>query len=100
MEVEIKEVVARNDSVKDENTRLQEKSDSADKCILRLKRHKNLLIRKVHKLSRKNHQKKERIRELNAQVALMQLKGSSQAPFSQIPSTGVNIQVYNTPVRS
>ena len=44
MEIEIKQVVALNDSLKVENTRLQEKSDLADKCILRLKRHKNLLI--------------------------------------------------------
>ena len=100
MAIEIKEVVALNDSVKAENTRLQENSDSADKCILRLKRHKNMLIRKVHKLSHKNHQNKERIHELNAQVALMQLKGPSQAPFSQMLANGVNIQVYNTPARS
>ena len=85
--------------MKGENTRLHENSDSADKCILRLKRHKNILIWKVHKLSHKNHQKKERIRELNAQVSLMQLKGTSQAPFSQMPATHVNIQVYNTPIR-
>ena len=91
--------MALNYSVKAENTRLQENSDSADKCILRLKRHKNLLIWKVQKFHRKNHKNKERIHELNAQVTLMQLKGSSQAPFSQIPATGVNIQVYNTPAR-
>ena len=99
MEIEIKEVVALNDSMKADNTRLQENSNTADKCILCLKRHKNMLIRKVHKLSHKNHQNKERIRELNAQVALMQLKGPSQAPFSQISSNGVSIQVYNTPAR-
>ena len=91
MEIEIKEVVELNDSVKAENTRLQENSDSADKCILRLKRHKNMLIRKVQKFYRENHRNKERICELNAQVALMQLKGPSQDPFSQMPANGVNI---------
>ena len=91
MEIEMKEVVALNDSVKAENMKLQENSDSADKCILRLKRHKNMLIRKVQKFYRKNHRNKERIREMNAQVALMQLKGPSQVPFYQIPANGVNI---------
>ena len=99
MEMEIKEVVALNDFVKAENMRLQANFDSADKRIQRLKQQKKLLMRKVQKFYRKNHKNEERIREINAQVALMQLKGSSQAPFSQIPTTGVNIQVYNTPVR-
>ena len=58
MEIEIKEVVALNDSMKAENMRLQENSNSADKCILRLKQHKNLLIRKVQKFHRKNHKNK------------------------------------------
>ena len=66
MEIKIKEVVALNDSVEAKNTRLQENSDSTDKCILRLKRHKNMLIRKVQKLQRKNHKNKERIHDLNA----------------------------------
>ena len=77
MEIEIKELVALNDSVKAENTRLQENSDTADKCILRLKRHKNKLIRRVLKLQHTNHKNKERLHELNAQVALIQLKGPS-----------------------
>ena len=96
----MEEIVARSDFVKAENVRLQEKSDSVDKCILRLKRHKNKLIRRVLKLQHENRKNKEKVRELNAQVTLMQLKGHSQAPFSQIPVTGVNIQVYNTPVKS
>ena len=99
MEIEIKELVALNDSVKVENTRLQENSDLARKCILRLKRHKNKLIQRVLKLQHKNHKNDEIIHELNAQVTLMHLKGPSQAPFSQIPAIGVNIQVYNTPAR-
>ena len=99
MEVEITEMSTRSDSVKAENMRLQEKSNSADKCILRLKRHKNKLIRRVLKLQHENRKNKERVHELNAQVTLMQLKGHSQDSFSQIPVIGVNIQVFNTPVR-
>ena len=77
MEIEIKELVTLNDFVKAENTRLQENSDSSDKCILRLKRHKNKLIRRVLKLQHKNHKNEERIYELNAQVALIQLHDPS-----------------------
>ena len=69
------EIVARSDSVKAENVRLQEKSDSADKCILCLKRHKNQLIWRVLKLQHENHKNKEKVHELNAQVTLMQFKG-------------------------
>ena len=94
------EMVARSDSVKTDNMSLQQKSDSVDKCILRLKRHKNKLTQRVLKLQHENHKNKEKVRELNAQVTLMQLKRHSQAPFSQIPATGVNIQAFNTPVKS
>ena len=94
------EMAACSDSVKAENMWLQEKSDSADKCILHLKRHKNKLIRRFMKLQHENCKNKERVRELNAQVTLMQLKGHSQVPFSQNLATGVNIQVFNTPVKS
>ena len=66
MEVEIIEMVARNDVVKAENVKLQERSDSADKCILRLKRHKNKLIRRVMKFQHENHKNRERVCELNA----------------------------------
>ena len=77
MEIEIKELVTLNDSVKAENTRLQENFDSADKCIQRWKQQRKLLMWKAQKFYYKNHKNEERIRELNAQVALMQLKGSS-----------------------
>ena len=93
------EMEAHSDSMKTENISLKEKSNSAGKCILRLKKHKNKLIRRVMKLQHENHKNEERVRELNAQVTLMQLKSHSQAPFSQIPTTGVNIQVFNTPDR-
>ena len=55
-----------SDSMKGENMRFQEKSDSADKCILCLKRQKNKLIRRVLKLQHENHKNKERVCELNA----------------------------------
>ena len=100
MEVEITEMVARSDAVKAENVKLQERSDSADKCILRLKRHKNKLIQRVMRLQHENRKNEERVRELNAQVTLMQLKGHSQVPFSQNSTAGVNIQVFNTPIKS
>ena len=77
MEVEITEMVARSDVVKAENVKLQERSDSADKCILPLKRHKNKLIQRVMRLQHENRKNEERVRELNAQVTLMQLKGHS-----------------------
>ena len=43
-------MMAHNDVMKTENARLKEISDSTDKCILRLKRHKNKLIQRVMKL--------------------------------------------------
>ena len=52
------------------------------------------------RLQHENRKNEERVRELNAQVTLMQLKVHSQVPFSQNPVTGVNIQVFNTPVKS
>ena len=81
--------------MKAENIRLKEKSDSDDKCMLRLKKHKNKLIRRVMKLQHDNHKNEEKFHELNAQVTLMQFKGHSQNP-----AIGVNIQVFNTPVKS
>ena len=65
------EMVACSDSVKAENMRLQEKSGSADKCIVHLKRHKNKLIRRILKLQHENCKNKEKVRELNAQDTLM-----------------------------
>ena len=47
------------------------------------------------KLQHENHKNEERVRELNAQVTLIQFKGHSQNP-----ATGGNIQVFNTPVKS
>ena len=47
------------------------------------------------KLQHENHKNEEKVRELNAQVTLMRFKG-----LSQNPGTGVNIQVFNTPVKS
>ena len=48
-------MVAHHDAMKAENIRLKEKSDSDDKCMLRLKKHKNKLIRRVMKLQHDNH---------------------------------------------
>ena len=47
------------------------------------------------KLQRENQKNEENISELNAQVTLMQFKGHSQNPV-----VGVNIQVFNAPVKS
>ena len=94
MEEEITGMVAHHDSMKAENTRMKEKSDSDDKCLLRLKKHKNRLIRRVLKLQNENHKSEEKVRELNAQITLMQFKGHSQNP-----ANGVNIQVFNAPVK-
>ena len=94
MEIELTEMVTRDDVIKAENLRLKEKIDSDDKCVLRLKKHKNRLIRRVMKLQNENHKNEEKVRELNAQVTLMQFKGHSQNP-----ANGVNIHVFNAPVK-
>ena len=94
MELELTEMVTPDDVIKAENLRLKEKIDSDDKCVLRLKKHKNRLIRRVMKLQNENHKNEEKVRELNAQVTLMQFKGNSQNP-----ANGVNIQVFNAPVK-
>ena len=44
MEEGVTEMVAHGDAIKDENIRLKDKSDSDDKSMLRLKKHKNRLI--------------------------------------------------------
>ena len=95
MEEEVTEMVTHGDAIKSENIRLKEKSDSDDKSMLRLKKHKNRLIRRVMKLQRENQKNEEKVSELNAQVTLMQFKGHSQNPVA-----GVNIQVFNAPVKS
>ena len=86
MEEEIIGMVAHRDAMTAENTRMKEKSDSDDKCLLRLKKHKNRLIQRVLKLQNESHKSEEKVRELNAQVTLMQFKGHSQNP-----ANGVNI---------
>ena len=65
MEEEVTEMVAHGDAIKAENIRLKEKSDSNDKSMLRLKKHKNRLIRRVMKLQRENKKNEENISELN-----------------------------------
>ena len=50
MEEEITGMVAHHDAMKAESTRMKEKSDADDKCLLHLKKHKNRLIRRVLKL--------------------------------------------------
>ena len=94
MEEEIIGMVAHHDAMKSKNTRMKEKYDSDDKCLLRLKKHKNMLIRRVLKLQNESHKSEEKVHELNAQVNLMKFKGHSQNPTS-----GVNIQVFNAPVK-
>ena len=72
---------------------MKENIDSDIKSLLRLKKHKNRLIHRILKLQNENNKNEEKVRELNAQVTLMQFKGPSQNP-----SSGVNIQVFNAPV--
>ena len=66
MEGEVTEMVANHNVIKAENSRLKEKVDSDDKCLLCLKKHKNRLIRRVLKLQNESHKNKEKVRELNA----------------------------------
>ena len=94
MEVRVTEMVAHCDIMEAENLKLKEKAVLDSKSLLRLKKHKNRLIRRVLKLQNENHTNDERVRELNAQVTLMQFKGQSQNP-----AKGVNIQVFNAPVK-
>ena len=93
MEGRVTEMLAHRDIVEAENLKLKEKVDSDIKSLLRLKKHKNRLIRRILKLQNENNKNEEKVRELNAQVTLMQFKGQSQNP-----SSGVNIQVFNAPV--
>ena len=94
MEGRVTEMLAHRDIVEAENLKLKEKEDSNAKCLSRLKRHKNCLIRKVLKLQNENHKNEEKVRELNAQVTLMQFKGHSKKS-----ANGVDIQVFNAPVK-
>ena len=90
MEVRVTEMVAHRDIMEAENLKLNEKAVLDSKSLLRLKKHKNRLIRRVLKLQNENNKNEERVRELNAQVTLMQFKGHSLNP-----AKGVNIQVFN-----
>ena len=93
MEERVSEVAANRDLMKADNVMLKEKVDVTDKQLLRLKNHKNKLIWRVLKLQNENDKNEEKLRELNAQIALMQFKGQSPSQ-----SSGVNIQVFNAPV--
>ena len=94
MEGRVIEMLAHRDIVEAENLKLKEKVDSDDKCLLHVKKHKNQLIRRVLKLQNENHKNEEKVQELNAQVTLMQFKGQSQNL-----AKGVNIQVFNAPMK-
>ena len=87
-------MVAHHDAMKAENLRMKVKNDLDDKSMLHQKKHKNRLIRTVLKLQSENHRNEEKVCELNAQVTLMQFKGNSQNL-----ATGVNIQVFNSPIK-
>ena len=93
MEGRVTEMLAYRDIVETENLKLKEQLDADNKSLLRVKNHKNCLIRRVLKLQNENDKNEEKVRELNAQITLMQFKGPSHNP-----SSGVNIQVFNAPV--
>ena len=95
MEEGVTKIVAHGEAIKAENIRLKEKYDSDDKSMLRLKKHKNRMIRRVMKLQHENQKNEGKISELNTQVTLMQFKGHSQNPV-----TGVNIEVFNAHAKS
>ena len=50
MEERVNEVIANHDLMKADNLKLKEKVDLSDKHLLRLKNHKNRLIRRALKL--------------------------------------------------
>ena len=60
------EVAANCDSMEADNLKLKEKVDLSDKHLVRLKNHKNKLIRRVLKLLCENDKNEEKLRELNA----------------------------------
>ena len=93
MEGRVIDMLAYHDIVETENLKLKEQLDADNKSLLCVKKHKNRLIRRVLKLQNENDKNEERVRELNAQVTLMQFKGQS----SNL-AKGVNIQVFNAPV--
>ena len=93
MEGRVTEVSVHRDVVEAENLKLKNQLDADNKSLLRVKKHKNRLIRRVLKLQNENDRNEERVRELNAQITLMQFKGQSLNP-----AKGVNIQVFNAPI--
>ena len=93
MEERIREVSASRDLLQIDNIGMKEKIDDNNKHLVRLKCHKNKLIRRVLKLQDENERNEEKLRELNAQIALMQFKTPSPSH-----SSGVNIQVFGAPV--
>ena len=93
MEERIREVSASRDLLQIDNMGMKEKIDVSNKHLVRLKCHKNKLIRRVLKLQDANEKNEEKLRELNAQIALMQFKTPSPSH-----SSGVNIQVFGAPV--
>ena len=93
MEDKMNEIVASQGLLRADNVKLKTKVDVSDQHLLRLKNHKNKLIRRVLKLQDENAKSEEKLHELNAQIALMQFKAPSPSQ-----SSGVNIQVFNAPV--
>ena len=93
MEERMNEIVASRDLMKTDNVELRAKVDKSGQQLLRLRKHKNKLIRKVLKLQDVNEKSEEKLRELNAQIALMQFRAPSPSH-----SNGVNIQFFNAPV--
>ena len=65
------EMSAHRDIVEAENLNLKEQLDAENKSLLRVKKHKNRLIRRVLKLQNENNKNEEKVRELNAQITLM-----------------------------
>ena len=94
MEDKMNEIVASRDLLRADIEGLKVKVDENNQHLVRLRNHKNKLIRRVLKLQDENEKSEEKLRELNAQIALMQFKAPS---LSQ--SSGVNIQVFNAPVK-
>ena len=93
MDDRVGEMAANRDLVKAENTMLKEKINVNDQQLLRLRNHKNKLIRRVLKLQDESDKNEEKVRELNAQISLMQFRAPSPSH-----SSWVNIQVFNAPV--
>ena len=93
MEGRVVEMSAHQDIVEAENLKLKEQLDADTKSLLCVKNHKNRLIQRVLKLQNENDKNEEKVRELNAQITLMQFKGPSHNS-----AKGVNIQVFSAHV--